>query len=172
MVDLLSHLTDAPLANVFVLVSLLFIYFAVAGRIGDKAELGQRRRLAFAIIALCLFPSGVYMHWSHDNSASGLTGTPKAILKLRTPLKSPNGLAFDTAGDLWVSNYGSDQILELDPSTGQELRKMLVGLNGPTRLAFDPLGRLYVTNTRGNTVNVYNKDLSRWKFSRRALTSR
>jgi YVTN family beta-propeller protein len=74
-------------------------------------------------------------------------------------LNQPNGLAFDTSGNLWVANNGANQVLELNPTTGAVLNTITTGISGPTRLEF--VGpNLYVTNFTSNTVTVYNKSLA------------
>jgi DNA-binding beta-propeller fold protein YncE len=62
-------------------------------------------------------------------------------------LNNPNGLTFDKDGNLWVANYGANQVLEIDPSNGTVLKTLTDYVNGPTRLAFDSLGNLWVANT-------------------------
>jgi YVTN family beta-propeller protein len=74
-------------------------------------------------------------------------------------LNEPNGLAFDTSGNLWVANNGANQVLELNPTTGAVLNTITTGISGPTRLEFVGTN-LYVTNFTSNTVTVYNKALA------------
>jgi len=80
-------------------------------------------------------------------------------LQARAQLNSPEGLAFYTAGNLWVANGGDNQVLELNPTTGAVLNTITNGISGPSRLAFDGAGNLYVTNDGANNVTVYNKSL-------------
>lgn len=76
-------------------------------------------------------------------------------LTANAQLNNPNGLAFDNKGNLWVANYGANQVLELDPSNGTVLNTITAQVNGPTRLTFDSLGNLWVANTTGGTVVEY-----------------
>ena len=78
-------------------------------------------------------------------------------LTANAQLNNPNGLAFDKDGNLWVANYGANQVLELDPSNGTVLNTITDGVNGPTRLAFDSLGNLWVANTTGGTIIGYRR---------------
>ena len=72
-------------------------------------------------------------------------------------LSSPNGLAFDGSGLLWVANYGSNQVQAWNVATTPFMDRAITdGVSGPTRLAFDRNGSLYVANTVGNTVTVYD----------------
>jgi YVTN family beta-propeller protein len=76
-------------------------------------------------------------------------------LTANTQLSNPNGIVFDTSGNLWVANSGANQVLELDPANGTILNTITQGLNAPTRLTF-AFGDLYVTNLNSNNVTVYN----------------
>jgi DNA-binding beta-propeller fold protein YncE len=67
-------------------------------------------------------------------------------------LNNPNGLAFDSEGNLWGANYAANQVLELNPSNGTVLKTITDYVKGPTRLAFDSLVNLWVANTTAGTV--------------------
>jgi sugar lactone lactonase YvrE len=77
-------------------------------------------------------------------------------LTANAQLNNPNGIAFDSDGNLWVANYGANQVLELNPSNGKVLHKITNGLSGPTRLDFVSTAELWVANTSGNNITVYN----------------
>jgi serine/threonine protein kinase, bacterial len=69
-------------------------------------------------------------------------------------LSNPQGLAFDSAGHLWVANGGANNVVELNVANGTVLNTITNGVNGPTRLFF--VGSdLYVVNTNGNTLTEY-----------------
>jgi len=74
-------------------------------------------------------------------------------------LSSPEGLAFDSNGNLWVANSGTNQVLELNPSNGKVLNKITKGISGPIRLAFNSLGNLWVVNWGNGTITGYDKNL-------------
>jgi sugar lactone lactonase YvrE len=76
-------------------------------------------------------------------------------LAAHAQLNNPNGIVFDSAGNLWVANYGANQVLEINPANGAVLNTIATGLSGPTRLTF-AFGELYVANTNGDDVTVYN----------------
>ena len=80
------------------------------------------------------------------------------ITNAQIPLNQPNGLAFDRKGNLYVANYGTNQILIYDSSLNQT-NSISAGLNGPTRLAFDTYSELYVTNFTGDNITVYDSNL-------------
>lgn len=71
------------------------------------------------------------------------------------PLSTPQGLAFDSAGNLYVANYGTNQILIYSPELVQS-GSISEGLSGPNKLAFDSLGNLYVSNYLSNSITVYD----------------
>ncbi|HVX22488.1 MAG TPA: IPT/TIG domain-containing protein [Acidimicrobiales bacterium] len=95
------------------------------------------------------------------------TGTPGTTT---ASLSGPTGLAFDGAGDLWVTNYNGDTVTELaaatlaatgSPAPAAQITSVPVGPTGPTTLsapvdlAFDGTGNLWVTNAFADTVVGY-----------------
>lgn len=72
------------------------------------------------------------------------------------PLDNPNGVVFDSKGNLWVANYDSNTVVALNPTNGDLLYTISDGLNGPTRFFFASPEILYVLNTKGNNITVYN----------------
>jgi len=72
------------------------------------------------------------------------------------PLNEPYGLALDSKGNLFVANYGANQVLLYDPNYQQLTSKTITDLlDGPTGVALDPLGNIFVANVNSNTVNQY-----------------
>jgi DNA-binding beta-propeller fold protein YncE len=70
-----------------------------------------------------------------------------------TGLLSPSGIAFDTAGNLYVANAGSDTIEKLTPGGVGTL--FFSFSNGePLGLAFDAAGNLYASLGPANTIEV------------------
>lgn len=66
-------------------------------------------------------------------------------------LSAPNGLAFNTAGDLFVSSGdGGSTITEITPGGSQSL--FASGLNSPATLAFDKTGDLFVAEEGGYDI--------------------
>jgi len=88
---------------------------------------------------------------------------------LLAQLNGPQGIVFDTSGKLWVANSTSNQVQQLDPSTGAVLATITAGLNGPSRLAFGPYGYLFVANTSGNSITVYDSKLN--QIARKTIAS-
>ena len=92
------------------------------------------------------------------NSAGG-TGTVFATLGASA---MPQGLAFDSAGNLYVANAGSDPVNPIPPTIEEfgtnGVGKVFAssGLNRPYGLAFDSAGNLYVANRGNNTIEVFD----------------
>lgn len=72
---------------------------------------------------------------------------------------SPEGILFDSKGNLWLANGGDNNVLELsiniNTCTATTLNTITNGVNGPSRLAFDSFGNLWVANGGNNTLTVY-----------------
>ena len=66
-------------------------------------------------------------------------------------LKQPAGLAVDSGGNLYVANYGLNEILIYSPNYVQLVsRTITANIAGPEDVAFDPYGNLWVANFTGN----------------------
>jgi DNA-binding beta-propeller fold protein YncE len=79
----------------------------------------------------------------------------------RTGLNGPEGLAFDSAGNLFVSNDGNNSIMKFTPGgTGTVFATYPTDPNlfAPEGLAFDKAGNLYVANWFGNTIEKFTPD--------------
>jgi DNA-binding beta-propeller fold protein YncE len=85
------------------------------------------------------------------------------------PLNSPSGIIFDSKGNLYVANNGTNQILVYNPQLVQT-SSISQGLSGPNRLAFDSLGNLYVSNGNNNSITVY--DPSGNQITSKTITNR
>ena len=62
MSDLLSHLVDAPLANILILAGLAFLAIAVIGKIRGKIEPSTSGRVMAGTLGLALLACGIYSH--------------------------------------------------------------------------------------------------------------
>jgi hypothetical protein len=69
-------------------------------------------------------------------------------------LNRPSGLAFDSAGNLYVANSGASTI-EKFTTNGVGSVFASSGLNYPVGLAFDSAGNLYVANNSGYTIEKF-----------------
>ena len=64
---------------------------------------------------------------------------------------SPEGLAFDAAGNLYVGNTNSATVSKVTPAG--VVSTFASGFSGPEGLAFDAAGNLYVANQGFDTVS-------------------
>jgi hypothetical protein len=80
MDDLLSHLVDAPLANIIVLAGLAFLAIGVLGKISSKIEPNTTGRVLSAVVGVALLIFGIYSHRIQDAKERGrgvaMTQTP------------------------------------------------------------------------------------------------
>ena len=73
-----------------------------------------------------------------------------------TGLSQPQGMAFDSSGNLYVANWGSNTI-EKFSATGDNLGVFAsTGLNDPCGIAFDSSGNLYVANWGSSTIEKFS----------------
>ena len=63
------------------------------------------------------------------------------------PIGTPDGLALDTAGNLWVAIWDGSRVVQLSPD-GEELAQILLPVSRPTSVAFGGLKMrtLYITS--------------------------
>jgi hypothetical protein len=71
-------------------------------------------------------------------------------------LSDPQGLAFNSAGDLFEADANSGNIYEFTPGykNGDTLITYASGLAGPIFLAFQPFPKLKIASTSTNTVLI------------------
>jgi hypothetical protein len=62
MGDLLTHLVDAPLANILILAGLAFLGVGIIGKIGGKIEPSVSGRVMASVVGLGLLSYGIYAH--------------------------------------------------------------------------------------------------------------
>ena len=93
-----------------------------------------------------------------------------------TTIGNPTSVAFDSKGDLWVSDNSNNRVLEFEPpfSTGEAASLVIGqtsltgtgdaspagGLFGPTGIAFDPSGNLWVVDSGNNRVLEFKSPFS------------
>jgi sugar lactone lactonase YvrE len=87
------------------------------------------------------------------NNGSTIAAT-KAVFT-STNLSLPQGLAFDSTGNLYAANVGDDTISKFN-SSGAYLSNITTNLNGPIGLAFDSTGNLYAANLYNSTISKFN----------------
>jgi len=112
--------------------------------------------------------SGALWVGNYDNSTIveftaaqlAASGTPSPVVTLSSvsaSISSPNDVAFDSNGNLWVSNDGAPSVVEFTPSqltaTGSPVPAATIGSaslgTDPDGLAFDASGALWVADANG-----------------------
>lgn len=71
--DWLSHLTDAPFANILFLAGLAFLAIGIIGRIAGKIEPDRGGRLMSAIAGVVFISVGGYLHANSDRAKQQLS---------------------------------------------------------------------------------------------------
>ncbi len=75
----------------------------------------------------------------------------------RAQLDQPEGIALDTAGNLWVAEQGTGRIRKID-TTARIFTFAMEGLNSPSGIAADPDGNLYVADGPNHVVRKLTPD--------------
>ena len=65
-------------------------------------------------------------------------------------LSAPQGVAIDSAGDVFVADDGSNRVLELPAGSSRQRTLPFTGLSGPEGVAVDPAGDVFVTDYYNN----------------------
>ncbi len=114
--------------------------------------------LAVAILALCAAPSA---QADHDDPVLVYRPVPTPFELIPPPagqLEGPCGVAVDSEGNFYVSDYYHHTIDGFTPDAGYQAQaKEVDPLDGPCGLAFDGGDRLY--------VNDYHRDVTRLSLS-------
>lgn len=126
----------------------------------------------FAPVGLAVDASGdVFVSDAKSNTVfeipltiSGYTGH-SALVSVATVSSigakfQPQGLAFDSAGNLFIADQGDSQILEIPPASGgaqgsvtQAIQASAAGANfSPVGVALDPCGNLYVSSSTNSAA--------------------
>jgi hypothetical protein len=96
----------------------------------------------------------IYKYTPAQLSGGPVTGTP-FITMGSGGLTYPNDLAFLPNGNVLVTSYATNQVLQYS-STGTPLGVYAsIGLHGPTGLALDASGNLYVSSSLDNQILKY-----------------
>lgn len=113
-----------------------------------------------SVTAVALDPSGNVVVADTINIYRIATGGAVSIIAGPDQgLDGPSGLAFDSTGNLFVTNNGTNTISKITPSGAiSTFIDAQQGLLGPTALTFDSNGNLFVANTGGDAVMKITPD--------------
>jgi serine/threonine-protein kinase len=100
--------------------------------------------VALAVVALCgVVLTAVITHWHTNQVELPFTG-----------LNRPGGVAVDTAGNIYVTDEGSNRVLKLPAGASTAVELPFTGLNVPSDVRVDTAGNVYVTDGRNGRVLV------------------
>ena len=121
----------------------------------NQSYLSNPTSLAFDRLGDIYVANGVYP-WSDSpfgptNTIAKFSASLTYLGDFATNLNQPWGLAFDRAGNLFVSNSGNNRIYKFT-ANGVRTIFATVGLSTPRGLAFDSSGSLYVANAGNGTI--------------------
>jgi len=92
MIDLLSHLVDAPLANILILAGLAFIAVGIVGKISGKIEPNTTGRIMSGLFGGLLLVYGIYSHVAGERAQVAQNPEKKPIAQVqRQPSLQPEG---------------------------------------------------------------------------------
>lgn len=123
----------------------------------DLAQTCRRHRLVgrlallTVLMAAAAAPAAVDAEQVRTPTASQPTSGRTTI---PIPAQNPVGIAA-MSGRMWVTDAGTGEVLELNPSTGKLIRKFKLGLKQPKGLAFDGQ-RLWVADEAARKIVAYN----------------
>ena len=124
-------------------------------RVSSRFSLLSQYRAATAAAALCalvFFACGSMPAHGQSVSSFGFqTAVPLTTVSI-TPV--PYGVAVDASGDVYVSDYSNNQVIEIPAGCNSTLCQTVVatGLNNPTGLAVDSSGDLFIANFGANQI--------------------
>jgi|GEM_PF-2282843 len=78
----------------------------------------------------------------------GTTGSDK--------LNKPYGVAVDSAGNVWVADFGNNAIKKFNGTTGAGIAVTGFSVSAPLGIAIDASNNVYVSNYTGNNLQKYN----------------
>jgi hypothetical protein len=81
-----------------------------------------------------------------------ISGTTQPVVStFASGLVNPEGMAFDSAGNMYVANYSNNTVSKVTPAG--VVSTFATGFSGPDGVAFDAAGNLYVSNGTAGTVS-------------------
>jgi serine/threonine-protein kinase len=111
---------------------------------------------AVAIVAVIAAAVGIPAIVGHRPSGSSPTSSEQThsaqtVLPF-AGLNLPGGVAVDSAGNVYVADWGNHRVMKLPPGSLSQEVLPFSGLNNPTGVAVDPAGTLYVADFGNHRV--------------------
>jgi hypothetical protein len=137
-----------------------FGYYCCSSSNYTQVQLSYPTSIAISTNEVLFVANGISPSPSQNLSSNTVVTFSKNFEYLGTfasGLNQPWGLAFDGAGNLFVSNYGDHRIYKFTPGgVRTTFATFTSGLKGPQGLAFDSAGNLYVANSLSNNILKYS----------------
>ena len=89
MIDLLSHVVDAPVANILILAGLAFLAIGVVGKISGKIEPSTTGRIMSGLLGTALLIYGIYAHSTADSAGDQARQTAEKPVTPGQPPQKP-----------------------------------------------------------------------------------
>ncbi len=105
-------------------------------------------------------PTLAVQQFDYDNTTGNISNS-KVVIKFPNGIGSPDGMAIDTKGNLWIAHWGGSCVSCWDPATGQMIAKVEVPALNVTSCAFggENLDMLYIT-----TTSLFTDETSQKKY--------
>ena len=143
----------------------LMVALAMAGGTAVLAQ-NAAQRAALAQLARAHSRANLYPSSKPANHARPLNSPSNGVEAINAPLELPHGLAFDTAGNLYIADTDDDVIREINLegiiSTvagngaqgygGDGGSATLAMLDSPTGVAIDSNGNIYIADSHNNRI--------------------
>ena len=141
MVELLSHLSDAPLANILVLAGLAFLGIGVIGKISGKIEPSAAGRVMAAVLGSVLLVVGIYAHSTGDTARAQTRQPPQEqITHGQPPTPAPLSSDICIQGFVWREAFPGDRVCVMPAIRAQaaEDNRLAVSRRPPSGGSYGP----------------------------------
>ncbi|MEO7323438.1 MAG: hypothetical protein ABIW82_01270, partial [Dokdonella sp.] len=126
---------------------------AATAQVGPTGQ-GSLYDLAFFGANAYVSSDGGILRYSVAAMNAGSNPAPTILADANTPV----GLAFDAQGRLWIVEYGTNHLVQMDtPATNNHINITITGapINAAEGLAFDPFGSLWIGDNNEPTLYAY-----------------
>jgi DNA-binding beta-propeller fold protein YncE len=89
-------------------------------------------------------------------AGNGYVAASALTTLIPSPLLKPEGVAVDSAGNVYIADTGDNAIKEWNPATHALSILVSSGLSGPTGVAVDALGNVYIAEAGNNAIKEWN----------------
>ncbi len=102
--------------------------------------------------------------YNYDAETSEISNRKKAV-DFSNEEGSPDGMAIDSDGNLWVAMWAGHKVIQVNPSTGEKLKELIIPVKNVTSCSFggENLDELYITTAledgEGGNVYVYKTNV-------------